>query len=173
MLDVAVQAKAAWAVDALAVDWERLSSRAAEAAVGATPYLALLDDAVSAEIAVVLTDDAEVQQLNRQYRGKDRPTNVLSFPQVQIDLIDIMGMADDGELLLGDIVVARETCVAEATAKGIALADHVTHLVVHGTLHLLGYDHGDDHAAEAMEAMEREALAGLGIADPYALKEDD
>jgi probable rRNA maturation factor len=173
MLDVAVQAKSGWQDDGPIIDWESLCQCAAAAAIGVTPHIALLDEAVTAEIAVVLTDDAEVQQLNRQYRDKDKPTNVLSFPQVQIDLIDIIGMADDGELLLGDIVVARETCEAEAVAKGIALADHVTHLVVHGTLHLLSYDHGDDHTAEAMEAMERDALAGLGIADPYALMEDN
>ncbi len=108
------------------------------------------------EITILLTDDKEMQDLNRVWRGKDAPTNVLSFPS---------GNAGG---FLGDIVLAHETVAQEANESGIALEDHVVHLVVHGVLHLVGFDHMNDDEAERMEALEREALAGLGIADPYA-----
>jgi probable rRNA maturation factor len=132
-----------------------------------TPHAALAAAAPLVEIAVRLTDDAEVQTLNRDFRGKDKPTNVLSFPQVQADLLDGLANSDDGEILLGDIVLARETCAREAEEKGVSLAAHATHLIVHGTLHLVGYDHVDDHGAAAMEALEVKALASLGLANPY------
>ena len=87
---------------------------------------------------------------------------------MQDDLLETLANSDDGEILLGDIVLARETCAREAGEKGISLEDHATHLIVHGTLHLVGYDHMDDTSAAAMEAMEVKALASLGIANPYA-----
>jgi probable rRNA maturation factor len=124
------------------------------------------------EVSVRLTDDAEVQTLNREYRHKDKPTNVLSFPMVQPDLLEGLANSDDGEVLLGDIVLARETCAREAEEKSVTFADHATHLIVHGTLHLLGYDHQGDSEAEAMEALERAILATLGIDDPYEIRED-
>jgi probable rRNA maturation factor len=110
-------------------------------------------------VTLALTDDAEMRVLNRMWRGKDVPTNVLSFP------------ADDaiaGPGFVGDVVLAYETAQKEAREQDIKLADHVSHLVVHGVLHLLGFDHGDDAEAERMEDVERRALASLGIADPYA-----
>ncbi len=92
---------------------------------------------------------------------------------VQADLLDTISQnSDDGEVLLGDIVLAYGVCEAEAAEKGISVADHATHLIVHGTLHLLGYDHIEDHEAEAMEAIEIDALAALGLADPYLIRED-
>ena len=116
-----------------------------------------------------LSDDAEVQTLNRDYRGKDKPTNVLSFPMVQPDLLGAVANTDDGEVLLGDIVLAWETVAREAAEKSLAPADHARHLIVHGTLHLLGYDHEQgDAGAAAMEDIERAACARLGLADPYA-----
>ncbi|AXJ95924.1 MULTISPECIES: rRNA maturation RNase YbeY [unclassified Sphingomonas] len=154
-------------------DWDAIADRAARAAIERTPHGDLLDTAAAVEISVRLTSDDEVHALNRQYRGKDKPTNVLSFPMVQPDLIDTVSQnSDDGELLLGDIVLAHGVCVAEAAERGISVADHATHLMVHGVLHLLGYDHIEDDEAEGMEEIERQALAALGIADPYLIQED-
>lgn len=154
-----------------------------------------------AELSVVLADDATVQELNRTYRGKDRPTNVLSFAIHADDPYgddpgrdDAPDGEDEGEIdadepeshedsmagqhfpsqdgpvpvLLGDVILAFETVRREATEQGKPLADHFTHLVIHGVLHLLGYDHIEDDEAEAMERLETRILAGVGIADPYA-----
>lgn len=165
MLSVETHEAAPWR-DAL--DWEVRAAEAVAAALALTPFAALAHAAPLVEVSVRLTDDAEVQTLNRDFRGKDKPTNVLSFPQVQADLLESLSNSDDGEILLGDIVLARETCVREAKDKGASIADHATHLIVHGTLHLLGYDHIDDASASAMEALETKALASLGIANPYA-----
>ena len=154
-------------------DWSRAAMAATRAAVARTPYGELLSTPAHVEISVRLTSDEEVQTLNRQYRGKDRSTNVLSFPMVQRDLLDTVTQnSDDGEVLLGDIVLAHGVCGAEAAERGIAVADHLTHLVVHGTLHLLGYDHMNDDEGDAMEEIERAALGDLGIADPYLIRED-
>lgn len=150
------------------VDWNDAAQRAVAAALALTPFAAIVDAAPQVEVAVRLTDDAEVQVLNRDFRGKDRPTNVLSFPQVDPDLLVALANSDDGEILLGDIVLARETCAREAADKGVTLIDHALHLIVHGALHLVGYDHMDDASAGAMEALEVKALASLGIANPYA-----
>ena len=165
MLTVETHAATPWP-DTL--DWEARDAEAVAAALALTPFPSLTDAAPLVEVAVRLTDDAEVHQLNRDFRGKDKPTNVLSFPQVQDDLLEGLANSDDGEILLGDIVLARETCAREAEEKGISLEDHATHLIVHGTLHLVGYDHMDDASAAAMEALEVKALASLGLANPYA-----
>jgi probable rRNA maturation factor len=114
----------------------------------------------NAEIAVLLADDAHVQAVNKEWRGLDKPTNVLSFPAV---LPDRIGTSP----ILGDLILAFETCAREAEQDGKTLRDHAVHLVVHGVLHLLGYDHLDEVEAEEMEALEIEVLAGLGIPDPY------
>lgn len=168
MLDVALIDDAGWPEGN---DWEALAAGAVTAAVAQTPHGFLAAVPFAIEISVKLTDNEEVRTLNAAYRDKDRPTNVLSFPMVQPDLIEALADTDDGEVLLGDIVLALGVCEAEAEERGIALADHVTHLIVHGTLHLLGYDHQGTVEAEAMEALERSALAGLGIADPYPVDE--
>jgi probable rRNA maturation factor len=117
-----------------------------------------------AEIGVRLTDDSEIRTLNRQWRGVDAPTNVLSFPAVAPDQVA-------SAPLLGDIVVAYETTQRESNDEDKAFADHFAHLVVHGFLHLLGYDHLEAGEAERMEALERRILARLSIDDPYALTE--
>jgi probable rRNA maturation factor len=154
-------------------EWDALATRAARAAIERTPHGGLLATPALVEVSVRLAADEEVRQLNAQYRGKDRPTNVLSFPMIQPDLLETVTQnSDDGEVLLGDIVLAHGVCAAEATERGIALGDHLTHLVVHGVLHLLGYDHQGDDEAERMEAIERDALAGLGLPDPYLIRED-
>ena len=113
-----------------------------------------------AEVSVVLTEDAEQRELNRQWRSIDKSTNVLSFPQLE-PFAPVEG-------LVGDIILARETLAREAEEMGISFNDHFTHLVVHGFLHLLGYDHNEDDEAEEMEGLETAILATLGIADPYA-----
>jgi len=119
----------------------------------------------TAELSIQLSDDAEIRTLNRDYRGKDKPTNVLSFPA-----------GDEGAAgrarLLGDIVLAQETIEREATAQAKTLADHLSHLTIHGVLHLLGHDHETETQATAMEALETEILRGLGIADPYAVTDE-
>jgi probable rRNA maturation factor len=156
-----------------AADWEALADAAIRAAIANTPHGLLLDTSATVEVSVRLTSNEEVRTLNAQYRDKDKPTNVLSFPMVQPDLLDTISQnSDDGEVLLGDIVLAHGVCVAEAAERGIAVETHATHLIVHGTLHLLGYDHMHDDEAEGMEAIEREALGQLGIADPYLVRED-
>lgn len=122
-----------------------------------------------ATISLLLADDQAVGALNRDWRGKDGPTNVLSFPATDTLPGEIPEPEFDGvPLELGDIALAFETCQREATQQLKTLADHASHLTVHGVLHLLGYDHVVEAEAEAMEALETRILAGLGIADPYA-----
>lgn len=120
-------------------------------------------DLVSAELVLVLADDRLVRSLNRDYRGQDKPTNVLSFA----GLDETAETAADAPMLLGDVVLARETISREAGAQGKTVAEHLTHLVVHGVLHLLGYDHETAPKAARMESLERAIMADLGIADPY------
>jgi probable rRNA maturation factor len=115
------------------------------------------------EVSLLLTDDAAVRALNRDWRGKDQTTNVLSFPAIDGPL----PAGGDQPLLLGDVALAFETLEREAAAEGKTVADHLAHLLVHGSLHLLGYDHVDSEQALRMERREVEILAGLGVADPY------
>lgn len=115
---------------------------------------------VEGDVVVLLTDDEVVRDLNARFRDKDRPTNVLSFPAADMT---IPGQAPH----LGDLVLAWGVCAAEAEAQGKTLADHLSHLTVHGVLHLLGRDHEAEDEAEAMEGEERSILASLGVADPY------
>ena len=169
MIEIALSREDPWP----AHDWDALADRAARAAIGLTPHGGLLATPALVEVSVRLAPDAEVHELNKRYRGRDKPTNVLSFPMVQPDLLDTVARnSDDGEVLLGDIVLAHGVCAREAAEKGIALADHAAHLVVHGVLHLLGYDHGTDEEADAMERIERDALSSLGLPDPYLIRED-
>ena len=129
-------------------------------AIGAAFKVGGLQALPGSEVSLVFTDDASIRELNRDWRDKDKPTNVLSFP----------GSDPDGEVygpLLGDIVLAYETVRREADDMGIEFDDHLTHLVVHGILHLFDYDHQDEDEAEAMEQLERATLAELNIADPY------
>nr|WP_306264397.1 rRNA maturation RNase YbeY [Pararhizobium sp. IMCC3301] len=114
------------------------------------------------EATVLLTDDAQVQDLNARFRNQDKPTNVLSFANE-----DEQPDADSGALYLGDIAISYDTVLREADETGKSLQDHLTHLIVHGVLHLAGFDHEDDAEAEDMEGQEVEILLGLGIVDPY------
>jgi len=169
MLEVAIQRETPWPQ----LDWETLAGAAVRAAFAESPFGEWVEHHSTFEISVRLTGDDEVRALNAQYRGKDKPTNVLSFPMVQPDLLDTVSLnSDDGEVLLGDIALAHGVCAAEAIARGVSVEAHAQHLIVHGTLHLLGFDHEMDAEAEAMEAMERAALAGLGLHDPYPVRED-
>ena len=143
MIEVEIE-DAAW-TSALP-DAAAVAERAATAALGT----------VEGDVVVLLTDDAAVQDLNARFRDRDRPTNVLSVPA-----------ADSAAPHLGDLVLAFGVCAAEAAAQGKPLADHLSHLTVHGVLHLLGRDHVAEAEAEAMEAEERSILASLGVADPY------
>jgi probable rRNA maturation factor len=121
-------------------------------------------DVGDAELAVMLTDDAGVRTLNNNWRGIDKPTNVLSFPALQ----PTAGAPADAPRMLGDIAIAYETTRKEADDEEKPFDHHLSHLAVHGFLHLIGYDHEKDDDAEAMEDLEREILAQLGIPDPYA-----
>jgi probable rRNA maturation factor len=152
--------------------WADLADAAVKAAIAATPVSGFFESALAVEVSVKYTSDEEIRALNASYRGKDRPTNVLSFPMVAGGLLEPLVKADGGEVLLGDIVLAHGICVREAAEKAIPIRDHASHLIVHGTLHLLGYDHEQGaRAADAMEDLERSALASLGVADPYPLTE--
>lgn len=118
----------------------------------------------SADLSVLLADNAFVQSLNRKFRGKDKPTNVLSFPQAE----GSAGLVFEPNRPLGDIAFAFETLVEEARAQDKSFDDHLAHLVAHGVLHLLGYDHETDGQADEMEALERAILKRFNIEDPYA-----
>lgn len=148
MIEIEVEADD-WSAALLEV--EAVVERAAKAALGT----------VLGDVVVLLTDNEAVRDLNARFRDKDKATNVLSFPA-----------PESAAPHLGDIVLAYGVCAAEAEAQGKTLSDHLSHLVVHGVLHLLGRDHEDDAEAEEMEAEEREILAGIGVADPYAAEQD-
>ena len=144
-------------------DWPEHAAIAAiaEAAVAASVSRAAPSLAPGAEVTVILSDDDHIRSLNRRFRKKDKPTNVLSFAA---------GPPVAGRYgpLLGDVVLARETLAGEAAERGIRLADHATHLIVHGFLHLIGYDHESEPEAVVMEGLETFIMEDLGIADPYA-----
>lgn len=142
-------------------DWSRLEDAEALAQKAAEAALAVTYEADEAfEASVMLTDDAQIRELNRTWRGKDKPTNVLSFPAPEQP-------GQDGPRHLGDIALAYETLVRESEEESKELAHHFAHLIVHGVLHLLGYDHEVEAEADIMEGLEVKALATLGIADPY------
>lgn len=154
-IDIAIDCDA-WpaAVDDLAA----LARRAIDAAV----ILARADLPDGSELSVLFCDDAAIRVLNRNWRGLDKPTNVLSFPAPEAAAVPGVPR------LLGDIAVAFETTRHEAEAAGRTLAAHLSHLLVHGFLHLLDHDHEDDDEAAAMEGLETRILARLGLSDPYA-----
>lgn len=130
--------------------------------VGAPGWIA------DAGLGVLLTGDARLRGLNAAWRGQDRPTNVLSFPSFDFAPGDLPGGSPTPGLPLGDLALAFETVALEAAAEGRPVADHLTHLIVHGTLHLLGFDHQEAAGAAQMEQMETRILTRLGVPDPYA-----
>jgi probable rRNA maturation factor len=143
-------------------DWPDLAERAVEAAQQVAPELA--NQRLTASL--LFTVDEEVHTLNREWRSKDMATNVLSFPMLTRE--ELIGLKPDGgPEMLGDLALAYETCAREAGDKGIPLADHAAHLIVHGLLHLAGHDHvHSDAEAEAMERLEINALAIMGLKNP-------
>ena len=154
MIDIDVSIEAGdWPAEDALLD---LSEKAVAAALA---ELSL--GAGGSELSLLFTDDARIRVLNRDWRGKDKPTNVLSFPASEV------APGDPLPPMLGDIVLARETVFAEAALEEKPFEHHLTHLVVHGFLHLLGYDHEDEEEAGTMEALERRVLARLAIPDPY------
>ena len=144
-------------------DWDALAVRAAGAAAEVAPELANPRLAAS----LLFTSDAEIHALNRDWRRRDKPTNVLSFPMLERP--ELLALPAEGPPeMLGDVALAHETCAREAAEKGIPLPDHAAHLIVHGLLHLAGHDHEISPAdADAMEALEIKALALMGIGNPY------
>lgn len=142
--------------------WSALPERGrvARRAVGAAIKIARQETG-KREVAILFADDARMAALNRAWRGKEGPTNVLSFPAAPVDPVP------GAPRPLGDIVLARGVVTAEAASQGKPLASHVSHLIVHGVLHLLGYSHDDDRSAEAMRALETAAQRRLGYPDPY------
>jgi len=163
MLEVAIEADEEWDSSR---SWDKLVRNAAEAAIAESAFPQLATSKRSIEISVRLTGDEAVRALNAEWRGKDKPTNVLSFPMSEAVELQNTKVAWP-ELLLGDIILARGVCEAEAAEKGVRFEDHAAHLLVHGTLHLLGYDHHDEDEAADMESREIRALSRLGIANPY------
>jgi probable rRNA maturation factor len=152
-----------------APEWE--TALAAVEALCREAALAALAEAPAgrpdADVSILLTDDATMQRLNHSYRGRDAPTDVLSFTHLgPTAACGISGSAAADADLLGDIAVGFQIAAREAAAAEKPLADHVRHLIVHGVLHLLGYDHEDESSAEVMERLEVDILAGMGVADP-------
>ncbi len=144
-------------------DWDALARTAVTALLNVTPEF----DNPRLVTSLLFTSDAEIHALNREWRGRDKPTNVLSFPMMERTELLRLGNAGP-PAMLGDIAVAHETCAREAEEKGVPVEHHVTHLIIHGLLHLAGYDHEiSDEDAERMEALEVKALALLDIDDPY------
>jgi probable rRNA maturation factor len=163
MLEIALDVDEEWDSSG---SWEQLVRTAAEAAIGESAFPQIATSERPVELSVRLTGNDEVRALNLQWRDKDKATNVLSFPllgEQELQSTSFAGM----ELLLGDIVLARGVCLDEAAEKGVSFEQHASHLIVHGTLHLLGYDHSGDQQAADMEAREVRALERIGIANPY------
>jgi probable rRNA maturation factor len=166
-LEIALDADEEWdSSSGKPFDWEPLARRAVLAAISESAFPDLADSERPVEISITLTGNEKVRALNAKWRGKDKPTNVLSFPMADERDLTRVNLAG-AELLLGDILLARGVCETEAAEKGVSVEDHAAHLLVHGTLHLLGYDHQRDDEAAEMERREVRALERLGIRNPY------
>jgi probable rRNA maturation factor len=163
MLEIALEADEEWDSSR---PWEPLARKAAAAAIAESAFPQLNESSRHVELSVRLAGDEEVQALNAHWRGKNKPTNVLSFPMAEP--YELEESDEDGPaIMLGDLILARGVCEREAADKGIPVEQHATHLLVHGTLHLLGYDHQADADAADMEAREVRALERLGVSNPY------
>ena len=152
---------------------DEIVETAVEATLAASPVARkLIKDGVELEISIVLAHDELVQELNREYRDRDKPTNVLSFAQLDGD-DGWEAPKQPGPCTLGDLILAYETVEKESKEEQKPFDHHLTHLVIHGILHLLGYDHLNDSEAEEMESLEIQILSGLGITNPYKIREND
>lgn len=163
-LDIALDADPDWDSS---TDWAALARSAVTAAIAESAFPQLGEGERMVELSIRLAANDEVHALNSQWRGKDKATNVLSFPMAEAGELSAPP-ASGPELMLGDIILAYGVCADEAADKAISIPTHAAHLVVHGTLHLLGYDHMDEVTAADMEAIETKALARINIADPYS-----
>ncbi|WP_448577710.1 rRNA maturation RNase YbeY [Thermaurantiacus sp.] len=174
MLDLAIEVIAGpWDEERWPEDMtlEQFAGRAVRAALaGAGHAAALQAPQLDCEISILFADDAELRRLNSDWRGRDTPTNILSFPMWSKQQAARHLEAGEGSFLLGDMALAHETLAREAQEEGKPLADHLTHLLVHGTLHLLGHTHEEETEAQAMEALEIRILAMLGVPDPYGAR---
>lgn len=168
MIEVAVNVEPQWLSPGA---WDSIGESTVLAALSASPFAALQTTVPLIEISVRLTSDEEVHALNLLYRNNDKPTNVLSFPMIEPENMAQVAASANPEIMLGDIILAHGVCLVEAGARGVSMQAHATHLIVHGTLHLLGYDHIGDADAEMMETLEREIMARLGLHNPYAIEE--
>jgi probable rRNA maturation factor len=164
MIEVDISAEPIWGGEA---EWQEHCEAAIAAGIAATPYAHLSETPAAISVSIRFADNDEVQILNRDYRQKDQPTNILSFPMLDDDMLENLDHIADREILLGDMILAHSVCAAEAQEKGIALPQHISHLIVHGTLHLLGFDHIEAEDGDAMEALEVKALATMGLPNPY------
>ena len=163
MIEIALEAEEEWDSSS---PWEPRVRKAAEAAIAESAFPQLAEASRHVELSVRLASDDEVRGLNAHWRGKDKATNVLSFPMAE--QYELEQSDEDGPtIMLGDLILAHGVCEREAAEKGISVEQHASHLVVHGTLHLLGYDHEAERDAADMEAREVRALSRLGIANPY------
>ena len=161
-LSVMIEADGEWESSGASLD--AIAEPALVAAVAESAFPHLTEGRREVEVSLAFLGDDAIHALNREWRGKDKPTNVLSFPMAEADELD---SAEGPPMLLGDIALAYGVCTREAAEKHISLEQHARHLVVHGMLHLLGYDHQDDGSATDMEARETRAMARLGLPDPY------
>lgn len=168
-MELESEVEEAWAATDSATDWDSLASKAAHSVAQTVSEL----DNPRLSTSLLFTSDERIHALNREWRDRDKPTNVLSFPMVE--RAELLELGKDGPpVMLGDIALAFETCAREAAEKDIAIADHTAHLIIHGLLHLAGYDHEISREdAEAMEKLEVKALALMGIADPYMLADTE
>jgi probable rRNA maturation factor len=151
--------------------WHDAGHTACMAALRHTHYAHIADSPYAFELSLQFSNNHIVHELNHKWRGKDRPTNVLSFPMLEADDLKELAsqhyIAENPEILLGDIILANEVCTGEAIEKEITVIHHAQHLVVHGTLHLLGYNHETDETAAEMESLEISILESMGISNPY------
>lgn len=148
-------------------DWHALSKRSINKALEYSNYKGLLKTYKHISISISLSNNQQVHALNNQYRSKDKPTNILSFPMLERDELDTIDIIQTPEIMLGDLILAYNICNDEALAQNITLANHFAHLIIHGILHLLQYNHIEDADADIMQSIEINALRDMGIDNPY------